>query len=200
MEGGAENKGLYRRGWSSIVSNKKGKGYISSSNDVSNAFPSIAHIVLDGVIDYKIRDDKENADILKTRYREAYMYVQTETGGAVLGKMCAGGMQGDSIMPEQFGEGYNDGVEKWVEQTRGTGERSLMATEPTTRSNFDTSISVYADDLWRTGVVKTLDEAQTQVEAWDESIDTQLQLRDMGQNRGKKEHMVKFVGKGQRRR
>ena len=76
---------------------QKGKGYISSSYDVSNAFPSMAHSVLDGVIDYKFADDKKNADILKTRYREAYMYVQTETGGAVLGKMRAGGMQGDSI-------------------------------------------------------------------------------------------------------
>ena len=108
--------------------------------------------MLDGVIDYKFVGDTANADILKTRYREAYMYVQTETGGAVLEKMRAGGMQGDSIMPEQFGEGYNDGVETWVDQTRGDGERSLMATEPTTCSSFDTSISVYAEDLWRTGV------------------------------------------------
>ena len=175
---------------------QKGKGYISSSYDVSNAFPSMAHSVLDGVIDYKFADDKKNADILKTRYREAYMYVQTETGGAVLGKMRAGGMQGDSIMPEQFGEGYNEGVEVWAEQTRGEGEKSLIAKEPTTGDSFDTSISVYADDLWRTGIVKTMDEAQAQVEEWDESIDTQLHLRDMGQNRGKKEHMVKFIGKG----
>ena len=110
--------------------------------------------------------------------------------------MRAGGMQGDSIMPDQFGEGYNDGVETWVEQTRGDGERSLMATEQMTCSSFDTSISVNADDLWRTGVVKTMEEAQAQVEALDESIDAQLHLRDMGQNRGKKDHMVKFVGKG----
>ena len=168
----------------------------SSSYDVSNAFPNMAHNVLDGVIDYKFADAKKNADILKTRYREAYMYVQTETGGAVLGKMRAGGMQGDSIMPGQFGEGYNDGVGTWAEQTRGDGEKSLIAMEPMTRASFDTSISVYADDLWRTGIVKTMDEEKAQVEAWDESVDTQLHLRDMGQNRGQKEHMVKFVGKG----
>ena len=105
-------------------------------------------------------NDKANSDILKTRYREAYLYVQTETGGAVLGRMRSGGMQGDSMMPEQFGEGYNDGVETWAEQTCGEGEKSLIAMEPMTRASFDTSISVYADDLWRTGMLTTLDEAQ----------------------------------------
>ena len=141
--------------------------------------------MLDGVIDYKFVGDTANADILKTRHREAYMYVQTETGGAVLGKMRAGGMQGDSMMPEQFGEGYNDGVETWVEQTRGDSWRQSRRRVPaSTRASVCMQRICGAQG------------SQAQVEAWDESVDAQLHLRDMGQNRGKKEHMVKFVGKG----
>ena len=145
---------------------QKGKGYISSSYDVSNA------------IDCKFVGDTANADFLKTRYRGLHLRPNGD-GRCRAGQNACGRNAGDSIMPEQFGEGHNDGVETWAEQTRGDGERSLMATEPTTCSSFDTSISVYADDLWRTGVLKTLDEAQAQVEAWDESIDAQLHLRDM---------------------
>ena len=44
---------------------QKGKGYISSSYDVSNAFPSIAHTVLDGVSDYKFVGDTANANIIE---------------------------------------------------------------------------------------------------------------------------------------
>ena len=91
-----------------------------------------------------------------------------------------------ALCRRNFGEGYNDGVETWAEQTCGDGEKSLRAMEPMTRASFDTNISVYADDIWRTGIMTTFDKAQAQVEAWDECIDTQLQLRDMGQNRGKK--------------
>ena len=51
--------------------------------------------------------EKESGDLLKTRYRRAYVYVKTETGGSLIGAIGAGGMQGGSVMPGQFTEGYN---------------------------------------------------------------------------------------------
>ena len=45
------------------------------------------------------------------------MYAKTETGGALIGAIGAGGMQGDSVMPDQFTEGCNKGIEEWADET-----------------------------------------------------------------------------------
>ena len=180
---------------------KKGKGFISSSYDVANAFPSICHSELDRVIEDKYgAEPGPNAELLKTRYRQAYMHIRTETGGEVLGALGTGGMQGDCAMPGQFVEGYSEGIERWAQDTRQEGQKSLMAHEPLTGEDIDTSLSVYADDLWRTGVAENLHEAQSLVEDWDSKLDSVLSTKSMAQNHAKKEHMVRFVGKGRRLR
>ena len=49
------------------------------------------------------------------------MHVQTETGGALVGALGAGGMQGESVMPDQFTAAYNEGIQKSVEETACAG-------------------------------------------------------------------------------
>ena len=80
---------------------------------MANAFPSIAHEELDKVVEGNFDEEGSNdQQVLKKRYREASMYVHTETGGALVGALGTGGMQGDSVMPDQFTVGYNEGYTK----------------------------------------------------------------------------------------
>ncbi|MFM7981841.1 MAG: hypothetical protein ACKPKO_21235, partial [Candidatus Fonsibacter sp.] len=109
-------------------------------------------------------------------------YVQTETGGA----LGSGGMQGDCVMPEQCTVGYNAGIQRWTEDTEAAGWRSLKAEEPLTREEVDLSISVYADDLWRTRIVEDMEEVRTTVREWDGELDRRLGSMGMGQNHDKK--------------
>ncbi|MFM7988446.1 MAG: hypothetical protein ACKPKO_54950, partial [Candidatus Fonsibacter sp.] len=83
----------------------------------------------------------------------------------------------------------------WTEDTEAAGWKSLKIQEPLTREEVDLSISVYAGGLWRTHIVEDMEEARTTVGRWDEELDRQLAGMGMGRNHGKKEHMVKFVGK-----
>jgi hypothetical protein len=176
---------------------KRGRGFISSSYDVANAFPSISHSELDRVIEDKYgAEPGPNAELLKTKYRQAYTHIRTEDGGEILGALGTGGMQGDCVMPGQFVEGYSEGIESWARDTEQRGRKSLVAREPLSGQSIDTSLSVFADDLWRTGVAENLHEAQSLVEDWDTKLDKVLSTKSMGQNHAKKEHMVRFVGKG----
>ena len=84
---------------------KRGRGFISSSYDVANAFPSISHSELDRVIEDKYgAEPGPDAELLKARCRQAYMHIRTEDGGEILGALGTGGMQGDCVMPGQFVE------------------------------------------------------------------------------------------------
>ena len=70
---------------------------------MANAFPSIAHEERDRVVEDKYGTAEDSSlQIVRQRYRGAYMYAQTETGGALVGALVSGGMQGDSVMPDQF--------------------------------------------------------------------------------------------------
>ena len=164
---------------------------------MANAFPSIAHEELDKVVEQKSGEEGSNDQrVLTKRYREACTYVKTETGGALVGALGTGGMQGDSVMPNKFTAGYNEGIHKWVEETACSGQAGLEATEPLSQERVDLGISVYADDLWRIQVVRDMEEVRETVKRWDEKLDEKLGGMEMGQNHSKKEHMAKFVGRG----
>ena len=114
-----ENKQFCKCGRFCIAQKKEGTSVICNSYDVANAFcPSMAHEERGKVVEGKCGEYENNSQhVLKKRYGDACMYAQTETGSALVGALGTGGMQGDSVMPDQFTAGYNEGIQRRAEET-----------------------------------------------------------------------------------
>ena len=105
-------------------------------------------------------------------------------------------LQGDAAAPEQFAELYNPVVQEWQSATSKPGQQSLLtAVHPLTNEVVRVDVSCYADDVARTCIASDPHELVRTEACWDSSLDDSLAAIGMGQNHGKKEWLLRFVGK-----
>ena len=162
--------------------------------DVANAFPSPSH----EAIDCMLRTMCPAADValLQNRYRDALMSVTCAEGHRLVLSVGSGTLQGDAAAPEQFAELYNPVIQEWQCDTSRPDHQSLVtAVYPLTGEIVRVDVSCYADDVARTCVASEPHELVHTEARWDSALDARLASVGMGQNHGKKEWLLRFVGK-----
>ena len=173
---------------------KRGCSVHTGFFDVANAFPSPSHEALDSMLHATC--PANDVALLQSRYREALMCVTCAEGQRLVLAVGSGTLQGDAAAPEQFAELYNPVIQEWQSATSQPGQQSLLtAVHPLTNEVVRIDVSCYADDVARTCVASDPHELVRTEACWDSSLDDSLAAIGMGQNHGKKEWLLRFVGK-----
>jgi len=144
--------------------------YLQESFDSKNAFLSPEHDSLCGMLDEHVADPLARK-FLCERIRGATTRVRTREGAAVFA-LGSGVPPGDRCMPDVFRAFTQPSFQQWAQQLRDEGETALVAASVVSRRPLDLSTSAYADDLFRTTLLKK--PAAAEVQRVAERHDTSL--------------------------
>ena len=173
-----------------------GLSFVSCFHDIANAFPSMSHSHLYGIITEAARPC--DAPLLLARVRSTGMVVDACDASVVVAPQ-SGTLQGDSIAGDLFLAGYHPLVDAWTADlsSRDPSYR-IPAYSPLDLAEVDLALSTYADDLCRKILVRNPADASSKVQYSNRCLDAHLAPAGMAQNTGKQEHVVRFAGQGAR--
>ncbi len=177
---------------------KAGLSHIDTFHDLSNAFESTKHDLLDRSI-MKHTQCEQDLTILQQRHHLSYMYVDCPDGQLIL-HAGHGGRQGDRIEPQKFVASFSPHIVEWRKdlESRIKHNHRLVNMCPITRTSVNHSVSGYADDV---RVKHLLDKHDPQyvrevVSLSNLLFDSNISKGGWGQNRDKQQHLIRLVGPG----
>eukprot|EP00930_Biecheleria_cincta_P018173 TRINITY_DN14246_c0_g1_i1.p1 TRINITY_DN14246_c0_g1~~TRINITY_DN14246_c0_g1_i1.p1 ORF type:complete len:1411 (-),score=180.44 TRINITY_DN14246_c0_g1_i1:1000-5232(-) len=156
--------------------------------DVKNAFGSIAWNALDNTV-LKRAYDPENSQLIRARYRRAFMILDGSEGKQVLLQNGTGCFPGDGSAPDLFSESFDDTIENWTAKCEMLVH--WLKLPPLTIENTTTGMlhkeatTTFADDLGRALIFFTVQDVKDQIAAWDYSLVYELKKINLVPNQTK---------------
>jgi hypothetical protein len=168
---------------------KLGINFTQSMHDVANAFPSMSHEALNHMIENRCHlCDQE---FIKTRHTNSSVCIETPTNERIYVNPRQGGLQGDGAMAPEFGQVYEEALEKWMVNENN----SINVTDPITNETIHAGSQNYADDISDINMFKDCQEFINNTNSRNQALDSILELMEMGQNVDKEEHLIFTCGR-----
>ena len=157
----------------------------------------MAHAAMEETIDV-LAPTAKMARLLKHRHQQNWMVITTNTGDWVLLKPGTGGLQGDVLMPDLFGETYEEKLQDWITWKELNTTGNIYAVDPITGERVEIGTTVYADDVNELAIARSAAETEDFERLSTQKLNAGLYVLKLGQNMMKAELSGHYMGPGSR--
>ena len=167
--------------------------WVAPFYDQANAFASVDHITLDGVV--KSALPPGDADLLCQRHARALCFLRADSGDWALLSLGCGDLQGDVGAPDKFINVLDPCVDRWIQQSESAKDREFFhVIEPVTQKLVNFSYGSNADDMFRMGLCTDAKEAAARIREWDSLLHVHVSVpTGLCQNADKKGSVVSCI-------